>query len=70
MATSFLRFCKSSNGDGMAFASAAGAGSLGKGCATGKGSMWTELRGRGKLFCSSTASSVSNRGTASFFSHG
>ena len=70
MATSFLRFYKAGNGDGMAFTSAAGAGSSGKGCAAGEGSMWMELGGRGKLFCSSIASSVSNRGTASFFSHG
>ena len=36
MATSFLRFCKAGNVDGMAFASAAGAGSLGKCCAAGR----------------------------------
>ena len=39
MATSSLRFCKAGNGDGMAFASTAGAGSSGKGCAAGEGSM-------------------------------
>ena len=70
MATSFLRFCKAGNGDGMAVASVEGAGSSSKGCAAGEGGMWTELRGRSKLFCSSIASSVSNRGTASFFSNG
>ena len=36
MATSFLRFCRAGNVDGMAFASAAGAGFSGKGCATGR----------------------------------
>ena len=35
MATSFLRFCRAGNVDGMAFASAVGAGSSGKGCAAG-----------------------------------
>ena len=36
MASSFLRFCRAGNVDGMAFASAAGAGSSGKGCAVGR----------------------------------
>ena len=45
-------------------------GASGVGCGASEGSVWIELGGRGKLFCSSTASSVSNRGIASFFSHG
>ena len=32
MATNFLKFCSIGSGDGMAFASAAEAGSSGKGC--------------------------------------
>ena len=36
MATNFLRFCSIGSGDGMAFASAAGAGSPGKGYAAGR----------------------------------
>ena len=36
MATSFLRFCRAGNINGMAFVSAAGTGFLGKGCAVGR----------------------------------
>ena len=36
MATSFLRFCRADNVDGMTFASTAGAGSSGKGCAASR----------------------------------
>ena len=36
MATSFLRFCRAGNVDGMAFALAAGVGFSGKGCAAGR----------------------------------
>ena len=36
MATNFLKFCSIGSGDGMTFASAAGVGSSGKGCAAGK----------------------------------
>ena len=71
MATNFLKFCSMGNKGGMALVSAAGV--LGWDCDAGEGSMWTEsVEGKGKLFswCSSTTSSVSNRGTASFFSHG
>ena len=68
MATNFLKFF-SIDSDGVAFMVGA-SGVLGWDCDAGEGGMWTELGGRGKLFCSSTASSVSNRGTASFFSHG
>ena len=35
MATNFLKFCSIGSGDGMAFASATGAGSSGKGCVVG-----------------------------------
>ena len=36
MATSFLRFCRTGNVDGMTFASTAGACSSGIGCAVGR----------------------------------
>ena len=36
MATNFLKFCSIGSGDGMTFASAAGAGSSGKGCVAGR----------------------------------
>ena len=36
MATNFLKFCSIGSGDGMAFASAVGASSSGKGCAAGR----------------------------------
>ena len=36
MATNFLKFCSIGSGDGMTFASAAGASSSGKGCAAGR----------------------------------
>ena len=71
MATNFLKFYSMGSKVGMALVLAAGV--LGWDCDAGEGSMWTESVGsRGKLFssCSSTTSSVSNRGTASFFSHG
>ena len=47
-------------------------GVLGGDCDVGEGRILTEsVGGRGKLFslCSSTVSSVNNRGIASFFSH-
>ena len=68
MATNFLKFF-SIDSDGLAFMVGA-SGVLGWDCDAGEGSMWTELGGRGKLSRSSTTSSVSNRGIASFFSHG
>ena len=67
MATNFLKFC-SIGSDGVAFV----VGVSGFECAAGVGKVYTKsIGGRGKLFfwCSSTASSVRNRGTASFFSH-
>ena len=69
VATNFLMLCSIGNVDGVAFV----VGIFGVDCAAGVGSMQTELvGGRGKLFswCSSTSSSFSNRGIASFFSHG
>ena len=36
MTTNFLKFCSIGSGYGMAFASAVGAGSSGKGCAAGR----------------------------------
>ena len=69
VATNFLMLCSTGSADGVAFV----VGVLGVDCAAGMGTMQTEsVGGRGKLFslCSSTASSVSNRGIASFFSHG
>ena len=36
MATNLLKFCSTGSGDGMAFASTAGASSSGKGCAAGR----------------------------------
>ena len=68
MATNFLKFF-SIDSDGVAFM-VGNSGVLGWDCDAGEGSMWTELGGRGKLFYSSTASSVNNKGTASFFPHG
>ena len=68
MTTNFLKFCSMGSKGEMALVSAEGV--LGWDSDAGEGSMWTELGGRGKLFCSSTVYSVSNRGTASFFSHG
>ena len=68
MATNFLKFCSMGSKGGMALVS--GARVLAWDCDAGEASMWTELGGRGKFFYSSTVSSVSNRGIASFFSHG
>ena len=63
MATNFLRFYRAGSVNGMVF-------TVGVACGLGVGRMLTELGGMGKLFCSSPASSVSNSGTVSFFSHG
>ena len=74
MATSFLRFCRVSNVDGMAFA----VGASGVGCAAGRIYTGSGSReGRCKLcsLCSSTTpsllSSLLNKGRiSSFFSYG
>ena len=65
MATNFLRLFKAGSAR-LALV----VGASGVGCGASEGSVWIELGGRGKLFCSSTASLVSYMGIASFFSHG